>query len=95
MLSQNEVRHVAELAKLELSEEEVERFGDQLSSILDYFEAIQEIDTSSVSPTPHILPLQNVMAEDRTEPSLSQEKALANAADHDDGYFRVRAIFEE
>ena len=54
-----------------------------------------EVDTSSVPPTPYILPLVNVMREDQPEPSLSNEAALANAPDSEDGFFRVRAVFEE
>jgi aspartyl-tRNA(Asn)/glutamyl-tRNA(Gln) amidotransferase subunit C len=94
-LSTDEVRHVAELAKLRLTEAEVEQFAGQLSAILEYAERLQEVDTSSVPPTPYILPLVNVMREDVPEPSLSNEAALANAPDREDGFFRVRAVFEE
>lgn len=94
-LSVEEVRHVAELAKLELSDEEVDLFAEQLSAILDYAEQIQGIDTSSVPPTPYVLPLHNVMAADTVGECLPNEAALANAADSRDGYFRVRAIFED
>lgn len=94
-LSVEEVRHVAELAKLELSDEEVDLFAEQLSAILDYAEQIQGIDTSSVPPTPYVLPLHNVMADDTVGKCLPNGAALANAADSRDGYFRVRAIFED
>src|SRR3954452_8670057 len=94
-LSADEVRHVAELAKLRLTEAEIEQFAGQLSAILDYAERLQEVDTSSVPPTPYILPLVNVMREDVPEPSLSNAAALANAPDSEDGFFRVRAVFEE
>jgi aspartyl-tRNA(Asn)/glutamyl-tRNA(Gln) amidotransferase subunit C len=94
-LSADEVRHVAELAKLRLSEAEIEQYAGQLSAILEYAERLQEVDTSSVPPTPYILPLVNVMRDDVTEPCLSNEKALANAPDSEDGFFRVRAVFEE
>lgn len=94
-LSANEVRHVAELAKLRLSEAEIEQYAGQLSAILEYAERLQEVDTSSVPPTPYILPLVNVMRDDVTEPCLSNEEALANAPDSEDGFFRVRAVFEE
>ena len=94
-LTAQEVRHVAELAKLSLSDGEVEEFTGQLSAILEYAEQIQEVDTSSVAPTPYILELQNVMADDLPRPSFDNESALANAPDSADGYFRVRAIFEE
>jgi aspartyl-tRNA(Asn)/glutamyl-tRNA(Gln) amidotransferase subunit C len=94
-LSADEVRHVAELAKLRLSEAEITEFAGQLSAILEYAERLQEVDTSSVPPTPYILPLTNVMREDVPAPSLSNEEALANAPDSEDGFFRVRAVFEE
>ena len=94
-LTPDEVRYVAELAKLRLSEAEIEQYAGQLSAILEYAQRLQEVDTSSVPPTPYILPLVNVMREDVPEPSLSNEEALANAPDHEDGFFRVRAVFEE
>jgi aspartyl-tRNA(Asn)/glutamyl-tRNA(Gln) amidotransferase subunit C len=94
-LTSDEVRHVAELARLHLTEEEIERYAQQLSAILDYAERLREVDTSGVPPTPYVLPLQNVMAEDIPQPSLPNEVALANAPDKANGFFRVRAVFEE
>lgn len=94
-LSLEEVRHVAELAKLSLTEEEVHAYAEQLSAILAYAEQVQEVDTSSVPPTPYVLPLVNVMAEDMPRPSLDNAEALANAPDQTEGYFRVKAVFEE
>ena len=94
-LTTDEVRHVAELAKLRLTEAEIEQYAGQLSAILEYAERLQEVDTSSVPPTPYILPLVNVMRDDVAEPSLSNQEALANAPDSEDGFFRVRAVFEE
>ena len=94
-LTQQEVRHVAELAKLQLTDEEVEQFTRQLSDILDYAAVIQEVDTSSVAPTPYPLPVTNVMREDEVGACLSNDEALANAADSDNGFYRVRAVFGE
>ncbi|MBW7883414.1 MAG: Asp-tRNA(Asn)/Glu-tRNA(Gln) amidotransferase subunit GatC [Caldilineaceae bacterium] len=94
-LTTDEVRHVAELAKLHLTEEEVALYAEQLSAILDYAETLQQVDTSHVPPTPYVLPLDNVMRDDVPEPSLSNEAALANAPDQADGFFRVRAVFED
>lgn len=94
-LSPEDVRHVAELAKLRLSEAEIEQFAGQLSDILEYAERLQEVDTSSVPPTPYVLPLHNVMREDEPEVGLSNDEALDNAPDRDDGFFRVRAVFED
>lgn len=94
-LTTDEVRHVAELAKLALTEEEIVQYTQQLSAILDYAALLQAVDTSGVPPTPYILPLTNVMREDEAAPCLSNAAALANAPDSDQGFFRVRAVFEE
>lgn len=94
-LTPAEVRHVAELAKLQLTEAEVAQYADQLSAILNYAQVLQEIDTSGIPPTPYVLPLAGVMREDEPEPGLSNDEALANAPDRDDGFFRVKAYFDE
>ena len=94
-LTQDEVRHVAELAKLALSDEEVALFGQQISAILDYADQIQQVDTGDVPPTPYVLPLASVMRADVPGEGLSNAAALANAPDRGDGFFRVRAVFEE
>lgn len=93
-LSLEEVEHIAELAKLGLSEEEKEKFREQLSAILEYAEKLQKLDTEAIPPTATVLPLRNVMREDEVEPSFPREKILANAPDAEDGYFRVKAILE-
>ena len=89
------VRHVAELAKLRLTDEEVAQYAGQLSAILDYAESLQGVDTSNVPPTPYVLHLSNVLRTDEPSPSLPNAAALANAPDKADGFFRVRAVFEE
>jgi aspartyl-tRNA(Asn)/glutamyl-tRNA(Gln) amidotransferase subunit C len=94
-LTTDEVRHVAELAKLRLTEEEIRQYTQQLSAILDYAEVLQQVDTSHVPPTPYVLPLANVMADDAPRPSLANAAALLNAPDTADGFFRVAAVFEE
>ena len=94
-LTTAEVQHVAELAKLQLTDAEIEQFAGQLSEILQYAAILQDIDTSSVPPTPYVLPIDNVMRDDEPIPPLSNEAALANAPDSDDGFFRVRAVFGE
>ncbi len=94
-LTQDEVRHVAELAKLALSDDEVALFGQQISAILDYADQIQQVDTSDVPPTPYVLPLASVMRADMPGDCLPNAAALANAPDSGDGFFRVRAVFEE
>ncbi len=94
-LTPAEVRHVAELAKLHLTEDEVAQYAGQLSAILDYAESLQTVDTSNVPPTPYVLALTNVLRADEPGPSLSNGEALANAPASVDGFFRVRAVFEE
>jgi aspartyl-tRNA(Asn)/glutamyl-tRNA(Gln) amidotransferase subunit C len=93
-LSRAEVEHIAELAKLELTEEEKIKFCEQLSAILEYAEMLQQLDTEAIPPTATVLPLQNVMRPDEVAPSFSQEDILANAPDTAEGCFRVRAILE-
>jgi len=93
-LSRAEVEHIAELAKLELTEEEKIKFCEQLSAILEYAEMLQKLDTEAIPPTATVLPLQNVMRPDEAAPSFSQEDILANAPDAVEGCFRVRAILE-
>jgi aspartyl-tRNA(Asn)/glutamyl-tRNA(Gln) amidotransferase subunit C len=88
-ISTDEVVHVARLARLKLTDEELERFGEQLSAILDAVGKVSELDLSDVSPTAHPLDLVNVWDEDEPRPSLSVEEALANAPDRDGSFFRV------
>lgn len=88
------VEHVAHLARLRLSEEEKEKFGVQLSSILAYVEKLDELDTSGVEPTSHVLTIDNVMREDGLSPSLSADEALLNAPDRADNFYRVPKIIE-
>jgi aspartyl-tRNA(Asn)/glutamyl-tRNA(Gln) amidotransferase subunit C len=94
-LSHDEVRHIAELAKLELTDAEVMLYAGQLTSILRYFERLKELDTSHIPPTASVLPLKNVFRADEPQPPLSIEEVLANAADHFAGQFRVSAVLED
>ena len=89
-ISRDEVLHVARLARLELTDEEVERFGEQLSAILEAVGKVAELDLSGVEPTSHPLDLVNVWAEDEPRTSLLPvEEALANAPERDGAFFRV------
>lgn len=88
------MEHVAALARLGLTEEEVERFTGQLSNILEAVAALQQVDTSAVPPTASILPLQDVLREDAPAPGLDAAEALANAPDREGDHFRVQAVFE-
>ena len=90
-ISRDEVLHVARLARLELTDEEVERFGGQLSAILEAVGKVAELDLSDVEPTAHPLSLVNVWAPDEPRPSLPVDEALANAPDREGGFFRVPA----
>ena len=90
-ISRDEVLHVARLARLALSEEELERFSEQLSAILDAVGKVAELDLSDVEPTAHPLDLVNVWAEDEPRPCLSVDEALANAPDREGDSFRVPA----
>jgi aspartyl-tRNA(Asn)/glutamyl-tRNA(Gln) amidotransferase subunit C len=88
-ISKDEVAHVARLARLKLSEEELERFGEQLSAILEAVGKVSELDLADVPPTAHPLDLVNVWDDDEPRPSLSVEEALQNAPDRDGSFFRV------
>ena len=87
--TRDELLHVAKLARLALTEEELERLGGQLGAILDAVSKVSELDLSDVPPTAHPLDLLNVLAEDEPRPSLEREVALQNAPLPQDGAFRV------
>lgn len=91
-LSHDQVRDIAELAKLDLSEAEVALYAEQLSHILHYFERLQALDTSTIEPTASVLPLRNVFRSDVAGVPLPPEAVLTNAADTEDNQFRVSAV---
>lgn len=93
-LSREEVEHIAELSKVDLTEEEKTLFQEQLSAILEYAEMLQQVDTAAIPPTATVLPLRNVMRTDEARPSLPREDVLANAPQSEGGCFRVKAILE-
>jgi aspartyl-tRNA(Asn)/glutamyl-tRNA(Gln) amidotransferase subunit C len=88
-ISRDEVLHVARLARLELTDDEVTKFQEQLSAILDAVSKVSELDLSDVPPTSHPLDVVNVWAEDEPRPCLTVEEALANAPEHEGAYFKV------
>jgi aspartyl-tRNA(Asn)/glutamyl-tRNA(Gln) amidotransferase subunit C len=88
-ISREQVEHVARLARLALTEEELERLREQLGAILAAVSKVSELDLADVPPTSHPLALVNVLADDEPRPSLPREVALANAPLADDGAFRV------
>lgn len=89
MLSRDQVLHVARLARLELSEPEVERMAGELSKVLDHVETIGALELDGVAPTSHVVDLENALRPDEPRPSLPREAALASAPDAADGGFRV------
>jgi aspartyl-tRNA(Asn)/glutamyl-tRNA(Gln) amidotransferase subunit C len=94
-LTREEVLHVARLARIGLTDADVERFQQQLSTILEHFDVLRRFDTTGVEPTTHTLPLTGVMGDDEPRPSLTPEEVLANAPLTHDGYLRVRAVLDE
>ena len=93
-LTHEEVVGIADLAKLDLTDAEIDTFADQLSAVLDYASRLDQLDTKDIPPTATVLPLENVMREDVARPSLPREQALANAPDVADGQFRVDAVLD-
>jgi len=91
-LSREEVEYVASLARLGLSDEEIARMQEELSSILEHIAAIEKLDTESIPPTAHITSLVNVMRPDEVAGSLSREAVLKNAPRQAEGFFEVHAI---
>ncbi len=89
-----EVEHIAQLARLSLSEEEKIRFRDQLSAILDYAARLQQVDTSDIPPTSSVLPPRSRLRDDEPRPALPQQAVLANAPSAYRGYFRVPPVLE-
>jgi len=88
------IEKVARLARLELSEDEMETFGDQLEQILTYMEQLNRLDTTGVEPTSHAIPIYNIFREDEVKSSLAQEEVLTIAPDEEDGHFKVPKIIE-
>ena len=93
-LSREEVLHIARLARVGLTESEIDRFSEQLSHLLEHFEALQQVDTSGVPPTAQSVALQSVMRDDEVAPSLPAEDILSNAPRREEDWFRVRAVLE-
>jgi aspartyl-tRNA(Asn)/glutamyl-tRNA(Gln) amidotransferase subunit C len=93
-LTREQVLHIARLARVGLAEEDVVKFQEQLSEILDHFDVLRQVDTESVPPTSHTLDLENVASPDSSRGSFPQEEILANAPIREEGFFRVRAVLE-
>ena len=94
-LTREEVLHIARLARLGLTEEEITRFGGQLSNLLEHFQDLQKVDTEGVPPTAQSVALQSVMRDDAVELSLTPDEVLANAPRREADSFQVKAVLEE
>ena len=94
-ISREDVQHVARLARLELTEAELERMRAEMDAILAYMDKLRSLDTAGVEPTSHAVPLRNVTREDEPVPSAPREAMLANAPDRAGDFFRVPRIIEE
>ncbi len=92
MISEKEVRHVAKLARLELTDKEVEKYSAQLGDILKYVELMNEVDTTGIEPMPHAIPIYNVMRDDIVKYEETKEELMKNAPYEEDGFFRVPKI---
>jgi len=95
VITEQQVRHVAKLSRLKLTDPQIQQFTKQLSSILDYVTKLGELDTTNVEPTAHAAPLKNVLREDRSVPGMGVENVLLNAPDHDGPFFKVPKVLEE
>ena len=93
-LTREQVIHIAELARLALTDAEIVLYQEQLSAVLDYAERLQALDTTAISPTATVLPAHSVMRADASAPSMDPDDILANAPDSADGCFRVQAVLE-
>ncbi len=94
-IDRQQVRKVAKLARLDLTEAEIEEFTGQLGAILEYVEKMNELDTAAVEPLAHCLPIQNVFRADEVRESLGTERTLANAPQRDGSFFKVPKILED
>jgi aspartyl-tRNA(Asn)/glutamyl-tRNA(Gln) amidotransferase subunit C len=94
-LTEEQVRHVAKLARLKCSDEEIKGFTGQLGAILEYVAQLEKVDTENVEPLAHCLPVHNVFRQDEVKPSLSNDAALANAPQRDGEFFAVPKVLDD
>lgn len=90
-----DVKHVAKLANLQLTKDELEKLDDQLSTILDYIENLKKVNTNNKAETSQTTGLENITREDKTSPSLSQDDSLSNTKQTENGFFKAKAVFKE
>jgi aspartyl-tRNA(Asn)/glutamyl-tRNA(Gln) amidotransferase subunit C len=94
-LSREEVLHIAALAKVGVTDEDVEKFREQLSNILENFEALQKVDTAGIAPTAQSIALENVIMADEVRPSIPTDDVLSNAPQREGDFFKVKIILED
>ena len=94
-LTEQEVRHVAKLARLNCTDQEVTLFTEQLGAILEYIDQLDELDTTNIEPLAHCLPVHNVLREDVPQPSLTNDQALANAPQRDGEFFAIPKVLDD
>lgn len=94
IISKEEVKHVAHLARLAITEQEAEKFAGQLQAMTNFAEQLNELDTTNVPPTTHVLPLVNVFREDVSAPGLDREKMMLNVKEQENGQVKVPSILE-
>ncbi|KMK75290.1 Asp-tRNA(Asn)/Glu-tRNA(Gln) amidotransferase subunit GatC [Alkalihalobacillus pseudalcaliphilus] len=93
-ISKDQVKHVAHLARLAITEDEAEMFAEQLGNIISFAEQLNELDTENIEPTTHVLNMTNVLREDKPNEGLPVEDVLKNAPDHEDGQVKVPSILD-
>ncbi|AYC30299.1 Asp-tRNA(Asn)/Glu-tRNA(Gln) amidotransferase subunit GatC [Paenisporosarcina cavernae] len=93
-ISKEEVKHVAHLARLAITDEEATKFAGQLQAITNFAEELNEIDTTNVPPTTHVLPMVNVLREDVSVPGLDRDKMMLNVKEQENGQVKVPSILE-
>ena len=93
-ITTEEVRHISTLARVGMTDDEVERMRDQMSNILEQFDILEQVDTRDVEPTGHSAGIQTVMREDSVEPSANRDDILSNAPRRQEDLIRVRAVLE-
>jgi len=94
-LSREEVLHISRLARISITDTDIEKMTEQLSNILDNFEILREVDTTGVPPTAQSIALQNIMRDDVITPSMPVQNVLANAPRQEEDFFKVNAVLED
>ncbi len=95
MFSKKELQHLGNLARIEFSDSDLEKYGRELDSILDYIEQLKEVDVKHVEPTSHVMGLSNVFREDIVKPSINVGEMLKNCPDRKGSFFRVPKVIEQ